>query len=52
MKCQHCKDKKVVAILGGGGDYEYWPCPVCCKEEFHKELRDSYSPGCYDGEGE
>jgi hypothetical protein len=54
-KCEHCgweKGRGTVQVLGGGGDYETWPCPVCRPKEHADCVRESYSPGCYDGEGD
>lgn len=27
--CPTCGNRRTVKVLGGGGDYEDWPCPTC-----------------------
>jgi hypothetical protein len=49
-KCECCKGSGTIRVLGGGGDYENWPCPECNKIEYEHVLASQY--GCYDSEAE
>ncbi|HXJ73796.1 MAG TPA: hypothetical protein VNM37_13135 [Candidatus Dormibacteraeota bacterium] len=50
-KCPTCKGRRSVKVLGGGGDYEDWPCSACRPEEHAKAMNNAYHPGsnAYDG---
>ena len=38
--CPRCLGKKTIRVLGSGGDFEDWPCPMCEKaEDALEELR-------------
>ena len=41
--CPRCHDTKTIKVLGCGGDYEFWPCPVCRKPEMREAMRHTYS---------
>ena len=30
--CPRCLGKKTIRVLGSGGDFEDWPCPMCEKK--------------------
>lgn len=48
-KCPTCKGSRCSRVLGGGGDYEDWPCPACRPAEYQECVRQTYSCGAHDG---
>lgn len=49
-KCSRCDGRKVISVLGSGGDFEDWPCPKCDGTGYAKALHNYYGH-TYDGEG-
>jgi len=41
--CKRCDGGRTIRVLGGGGDYEDWPCPECT--EYHKPDASEYEDG-------
>lgn len=42
--CDRCNGRRTIHVLGCGGDYEDWPCPICGPAEHNR------TDECYDGD--
>jgi hypothetical protein len=54
-KCPRCGSTfghGTICVLGGGGDYENWPCPECRPHAFKNAERETYGSGMADPESE
>ncbi len=50
--CERCKGTTIVKVLGGGGDYEDWPCPLCRHAEHAEASRQAYQGSGCDGDAD
>lgn len=51
-KCPMCKGTRGSRVLGGGGDYEDWPCPECRPEEYAEASRRAHGHGNSDSDAD
>lgn len=50
--CTECKGRGTVRVLGGGGDFEDWPCPKCRQLEYDQAVYGNCRGGGNDDEAE